>query len=258
MLDLKTEVISNSKIKGRYFRCVFRAPGLARSARPGQFINIRVSEGTQPLLRRPFGVHRAKGSNIEIVYEVLGKGTKILSQKKPGEYLDVIGPLGNGFDLRRAIGAGRQAILVSGGIGVAPLLFLAEKLAATRPIVLIGSKTKSQIICEKEFKDLGCDVKISTDDGTRGLKGYVSDLLSRVLWLTNNQARLAIYACGPKPMLKEISRLCARPNVDAQISLEEHMACGIGACLGCVINTVSGYQRVCKEGPVFEANQVIW
>jgi dihydroorotate dehydrogenase electron transfer subunit len=150
-------------------------------------------------------------------------------------------------------------------MGIAPLVFLAEKLVeinnqqlTINNLVLIGAKTKRQILCEKEFRNLGFDVKIATDDGSRGTKGKVTDLLKNILLATRYSLLATIYACGPRPMLKEISCISAAYKIPAQISLEEHMACGIGACLGCVVKTKNGYQRVCKEGPVFNAAEIMW
>ena len=194
---------------------------------------------------------------------------------KSGEYLDIIGPLGSGFRLDESrITNHESRILVAGGMGTAPLVFLANKLIRKRttnhesPItVLIGAKTKEDILCEKEFSKLGCEVMVSTDDGSRGFKGYVSDLLSHTL-STIDYRLSTIYACGPTPLLKEISRISYQRNIPAQLSLESHMACGIGACMGCVIKVTRApehqstrdfeYKRVCKEGPVFEANQILW
>jgi dihydroorotate dehydrogenase electron transfer subunit len=210
---------------------------------------------------------------------VVGKGTEILSQKKAREYLDIIGPLGNGFGYRTSYIVARTSILVVGGIGVVPLLFLAEKLnerntqylpagrqgaipacrqAGRNTLVLIGAKTKDHILCEKEFKKLGYSVKIATDDGSKGFKGNVTELLRNILRSTKYDMRYTIYACGPRPMLKEIALISQKYNIPAQVSLEEHMACGIGACLGCAVNTRDGYKRVCKEGPVFDAEEIIW
>jgi len=144
-------------------------------------------------------------------------------------------------------------------MGVAPLVYLAEKISVDSPpgIVLIGGKTKKQILCKKEFEKLGYDVQISTDDGSLGFKGYVTDLLKREL-STIGYGLSTIYACGPKPMLKEVGRITDEKNISAQLSLEEHMACGIGACLGCVVKTTGGYKRVCKDGPVFDSGTVVW
>lgn len=271
MFQIKAKLLRNQKIKDGYLRCSLEVFRIAQNACPGQFVNIKLTDNCQPLLRRPFSIHRVEGRNIEILYEVVGRGTEILAKKKAGEYLDIIGPLGNGFDCRRPTLLGRQAgtnnqrqILVAGGMGVAPLLFLAEYLAKRRlhsarctPLVLIGARTKGGLLCENDFKKLDCSVKISTDDGSTGLKGRVTDLLKTLL-SSNDQRPTIIYACGPKPMLKEVCRLSVRYKIPSQVSLEEHLACGIGACLGCVVNTTGGYQRVCKEGPVFEAETIIY
>jgi len=252
-----SKIISNLKVKNNYYKLVLNAPLIAKNALPGQFVEVKVSNNCEPLLRRPFSIHQASSAKIEILYEVVGPGTEILSKRKAGGNLNIIGPLGNGFDLKSGLRPHASGILVAGGMGVAPILFLAAKLAKQKPIVLIGGKTKDRILCEKEFKNLGCGVKIATDDGSRGFKGYVSSLLEKEL-KTHNSRSTTIYACGPRPMLKEVSRVAKKFNIPAQISLEEHMACGIGACLGCVVNTRQGYKRVCQEGPVFEAAQIIW
>ncbi|MCX5702329.1 MAG: dihydroorotate dehydrogenase electron transfer subunit [Candidatus Omnitrophica bacterium] len=271
ILQLKAKLIYNKRVSGRYLHLAVEAPKIANVAKPGQFIEVRVSDGLEPFLRRPFSVHSIRGGQIEILYEVFGRGTEVLSQRKPEESLDIIGPLGNGFDYKPQATGHRLQVLVAGGMGVAPLTFLAERLkklqapclsgrqasSKLQALVLIGAKTKKEILCEKEFQNLGCEVKIATDDGSRGFKGYVSNLLIKVL-STVDCRQSTIYACGPKPMLKEIARVSKKYNIPAQISLEEHMACGIGACLGCVVNTKNGYQRVCKEGPVFDAEKIIW
>lgn len=253
MLQAKVKIFHNKKIKEGCFHLRLIAPGIAKRTMPGEFLNIKVNDGCEPLLRRPLSIHRVEGNNVEILYAVVGEATRILSQRKPGEYLSVIGPLGNGFDFK----AEKAGVLVAGGMGVAPLVFLAERIAASKPLVLIGAKTKNDILCEKEFKDLGCAVKIATDDGSKGFKGYVSELLGVTLSVIGHRPS-AIYACGPKPMLKEVSLVSREHDIPAQISLEEHMACGIGACLGCVVNTKKGFKRVCKEGPVFAGDEIIF
>jgi len=261
MLQLKAKVLYNKKVKHNYYHCSIRAIEIAKQACPGQFITVKFQDDRLAFLRRPFSIHKISGANVEVLYEVLGPGSKIFSTVKVGEYLDVLGPLGNGFS---SVLRTRYSVLVAGGMGVAPLIFLAEKLAEVKSknskfksIVLVGAKTKSQILCEKEFQRLGFSVKIATDDGSRGFKGYVPELLDKELSTMNHELS-TIYACGPRPMLKEISRLTLSYNINAQISLEEHMACGIGACLGCVVNTKKGLKRVCKEGPVFPAKEIIW
>ncbi len=272
-VQIKAKIIRNKRVKGDYFHLAVEAPAVARSAAPGQFIMVRAGEGLRPLLRRPFSIHKigyrdtvigvrskTEPHTIEILYAVVGPGTEILSAKKPGEYLDMLGPLGNGFDFGTPHTAHRTPILIAGGMGAAPLLFLAEKLTQrtrSKIRVLIGARTREHILCEKEFIRCGCDVTIATDNGSRGFRGRVTDLF--ISQLSTVDCRLStIFACGPKPMLKAVSVIAKDRALAAQLSLEAHMACGIGACLGCVINTRAGYRRVCAEGPVFDALDILW
>jgi len=249
----RVKILSQKNIKGNYWHCEFFAPEIAKNALAGQFIDIRVTDRDEPLLRRPISIHKINGSKVSIFYEVVGRATQILAQKKAGEAVDIIGPLGNGFSVRKL----KSVFLVAGGMGTAPLLFLAHALKKNKITVLIGAKTKEGLVCVQEFKKLGCEVKTSTDDGTAGLKGRVTDLLGQLL-MTKGQQSTTIYACGPKPMLKAVTEIAMTRNVPAQLSLEEHMSCGIGACLGCVVKTKKGLKRVCKEGPVFEAKELVW
>lgn len=254
--QIKAKIISNKRFKDNYWHLEFESGLIAKNALPGQFVNLRVSDSFEPLLRRPISIHAVKGAKVKLFYEVVGEGTKVLSQRKPGEFLDVIGPLGNGFDYHLALRAkAGKNILIAGGMGVAPLFFLAEKIKLTKPLVLIGAKTKKQILCEQEFTKLGCCVKIATDDGSLGFKGRVTDLLKIIL---GQIKPAALFSCGPRPMLKAVSEIARENKIKAQLSLEEHMACGIGACLGCVVATKTGYQRACKDGPVFSSEELTW
>ena len=276
----KFKIISNRRIKGSYFKLILAAPEIAFFARPGQFVMAQVDSNVyEPLLRRPLSIHAVKKDNIEILYETLGQGTEILSRKKPAEYLDLIGPLGNGFD-RVPSTEHRAPILVAGGIGVAPLVFLAQKLRPGKTLALIGARTKENLLCEKEFEELDCDVKIATDDGSKGFRGRVTDLLEKQL-VSNISHRIPntlpgrqagehrtpiMYACGPAVMLKAIARIAAQYGIEAFGSFEAHMACGIGVCMGCAIKIKDQapgkdklvYKRVCKDGPVFGLSQIIW
>ena len=239
------------------------APYIAKNAKPGQFIQVRCSNGLDPLLRRPFSIHRlkAQGSRlkgIEILYEVLGKGTELLAGKKKGESLNVLGPLGNGFTMPSAFSLQPSAILVAGGIGVAPLIFLAEKLKEIRIMVLLGARTKNLILCEKDFKKATPEVYVSTDDGTYGSQGFVSKLFHKILKTTESKFETIVYVCGPHGMLKCIADICQERKFKCQVSLEEKMACGIGVCLGCAVKTKSGTKLACKDGPIFNASELIW
>jgi dihydroorotate dehydrogenase electron transfer subunit len=261
----KVKIISNTRIALCYHKLVLDAPFVAGSASPGNFLMLKVAEGngasgeTGPLLRRPLSVHKLGGAasnRVELLYAAAGAGTRILSQKKAGEQVDIIGPLGNGFSVE-ASAKKPGIILVAGGIGVAPLFFLAQRLKGSKVIVLIGAKTKSHILCAVDFRKLGCDVRIATDDGTAGFHGRVTGLLEKLL-VRGVDKTLLLYGCGPALMLKAVADISRRYRLPAQVSLEAHMACGIGACLGCVVQTRRGYERVCKEGPVFLAGDLMW
>ena len=283
IVQKKARIIKNINLTGNYYRVSLYIPEIARVACPGQFVMLRVSNSYQPLLRRPFSIHRVNGrghvagsksqmkapgmarkirpetcDQIEILYEVVGKGTNILAQRKPGESLDVLGPLGHGFSMPDT----PCSLLVGGGMGIAPLLFLAQQIKTQQPQssiqVLIGAKTKNQVLSEKEFASFGCGAKISTDDGSDGFRGKVTELLKNILCNTKYAADNKLYACGPKPMLKQIGKLAAQYNVPSEVSLDEYMACGLGICLGCMINTREGYKSVCKQGPVFNVSEIIW
>lgn len=260
MYQGKMKILVNDKIAPEYYKMALSAPEIIRTAIPGQFIHIKVSDGYEPFLRRPFGIHSIRNKDIiEILYRVVGKGTALLSEKKVGEKLDILGPLGNGFKIgKERMKDNEKMILIAGGAGVAPLFFLTQKLIdySKNIMVLIGAKTKEMILCEQEFKDLGLDVQIATEDGSYGHKGLVTDLL--LGW----DLPTLLFACGPSIMLRAITNFSIKNNLPSQLSLESRMACGVGACLGCTIKVKNGtktlYKRVCKDGPIFEANEIIW
>ncbi|MBN1913601.1 MAG: dihydroorotate dehydrogenase electron transfer subunit [Candidatus Omnitrophica bacterium] len=272
IMQTKAKVIKNIEVAPKYYRIILFCPQIVKEALPGQFLEIKVTEKIEPFLRRPFSINRISGKHIEILYEIKGKGTRLLSRIRAGNYLDIIGPLGNGFSYQPKLSQGK-IILVAGGMGVAPLFFLAGKIkeiknqkSKIKNLVLIGAKTKKQVLCEQEFKKMGYEVRIATDDGSGGFKGTVTELLKKMLSDFGLRPSI-IYACGPRPMLKALSVLSARRNINTQVSLEEHMACGIGACLGCVVKLKTQkskgkidfeYRRVCKDGPVFDAREVVW
>jgi len=260
MKDVKAKILSNDKVGHVYYKMHLDAPYIARAAKPGQFVQVKCSDSTEPLLRRPFSIHKVK-RGIEILYEAVGRGTDILSRKKEGGFVDVLGPLGSGFSMPdRASSLEPRAIIIAGGIGAAPLVYLADELAKKKikTIVLIGAKTKHLILCEKDFKKVTPEVYVSTDDGSYGCRGLVSKLFHKILKTTESKFETIVYVCGPHGMLKCISDICMERNFECQVSLEEKMACGIGACLGCVVNTRSGNKLACKDGPVFNSSEIIW
>lgn len=234
-------------------------PDLVSFSFPGQFVNIKVSENYVPLLRRPFSIHQVNQSDgwFEILVQVIGTGTELLAATKIGDELDVLGPLGNHFSRSKEY---QRAILIAGGLGIAPLLFLAQTLTRQQlaTTLFYGNRSKLAFCCLDDFTNLGVPYFLATEDGSLGFKGKVSDLLLSKQELLRNSTSI-IYACGPIPMLQKIKEITAQFNIPCQISLETMMACGFGVCLGCVVNSVSFvelYRYVCKEGPVFYANEI--
>ncbi len=245
---------------GDFFRFAIEAPAAGREARPGQFVMIKVSEGTSPLLRRPLGVHAADPDGLDLFFKVAGKGTGILSRKKPGDRIDLIGPLGRGFTVS-ATAKGRTAFLVGGGRGIAPLYFLALELVKTgaRPVVLYGGRSLSEIPLRERFERTGLEPRCSTDDGSFGFAGPVTELAALEL---DRERPAMIYACGPDPMMKALAAIAAKRGVPTELSLESVMGCGVGACWGCVHRIRDekgdGWVKICEEGPVFPGERVSW
>jgi len=252
----KCKVLDHQQLTPEHFKIALESSYIPSHAQPGQFVEVRCADAVDPLLRRPLGIHTVSKDYFELLYEVVGKGTELLSQRKIGEQVDVLGPLGNGFKVNTK----KNAIIIAGGMGAAPLLYLARQLTNNKSQttnIFIGAKTKAKLLCEKEFKGLTDKVMITTDDGSYANKGYISDLLFHHLE-ENRQTDAVIYACGPKPMLKQVAEIVFQKGLDCQVSMEARMACGIGACLGCVIKTNNGYKKVCDDGPVFNSKELVW
>jgi len=234
---------------------------IAEAAQPGQFLHIRCSDTFAPLLRRPISISDAdkKTGKVEIIYRVIGQGTHLLCQKRPGDRLDIIGPLGRGFPMPEE---GKTSIIIGGGIGVAPLLYLAKQIAKDHknghlPLTFLGFATKQEAFGIDFLSSLGIKATICTDDGTLGYKGFPTTLFKEHLSQYQDKSNLIIYACGPKPLLSSIKDIAAGEHITAYLSLEERMACGVGACLGCSVkSSQAGYKKVCKDGPVFEAGEI--
>ena len=240
-----------------FHRLTLSAPRIAGAARPGQFVMASCGPTFDPLLRRPFSIHRiTAGSEVQLLIKTVGQGTRWLSELRPGDSLDLIGPLGQGFRWP----AEEPVALVGGGIGIAPLLFLADALRArigsnTPPLALLGARTGEELNrLTYEFVAAGCEVHTATDDGTLGYHGHVGDLLPGHLPRVRQ-----VYTCGPHAMMAAVARACGLHGVACQVSLEAHMACGLGACLGCTIHGADNtYRHVCSHGPVFQAEEVAW
>jgi dihydroorotate dehydrogenase electron transfer subunit len=315
--EIKGKIVDHRRVTPEYFVLKIQAPEIALSARPGQFVMIRLDDLHDPLLRRPFSFSRilppkkkpASGlaeGGIEICYQVVGRGTARMTRLRKGERVDLLGPLGRGFWQEEGA---ERLLLIGGGIGIAPLLPWAEELAGkktrgksgeneVRVEILLGGKNSDRLFGIREIKKMGLEPQIITEDGSLGLSGVATDLLEREL-LSKGHESTAIYACGPMPMLARVAQIADQFDVPCQVLLESRMACGVGACLGCAVKiraegkdqtelssppekSLCGseeeaetslrqgmaarisataffrYGRVCKEGPVFRAKEILW
>jgi len=261
---MQSEVLSNKR-SGVYYSMTLVAPDLAEQARPGQFIEIAVPEGRAILLRRPFSIHQASrrggwAGTLEIVFDVRGPGTAWLSEAKAHDMMDIIGPLGRSFTYPRDQDA---CLLVGGGYGAAPLYFLAEELRARNKTVhmIVGARGHDRVFKPIEGKRLASSVIVTTEDGTMGEQGRVTDVLGPSIERTGAQV---VYACGPNPMLRAVAERCRARGIPCQVSVEELMACGLGVCWTCVVPVLAvdgrGWWnvRACMEGPVFNGARIWW
>jgi dihydroorotate dehydrogenase electron transfer subunit len=254
------QVIERRKVADSTFRYTLASPFLARAVRPGNFINIRVSPSLMPLWRRPFSVHDTDPSRgqVDILFQVVGEGTRILSCASVGAELDVFGPLGNSFPLPPP---GSPAVLVAGGLGIAPFLFLSRALKAngSPTHLLYGARSRSRLVELDGFQALGVEIRLATEDGSAGVRGTVVDLLQETE--TDLPPEAWHYVCGPLAAVSAIGRELSRRQGKVWVSLETTMACGFGACMGCAVKARGdrGYHLVCKDGPVFELSEVeLW
>jgi len=254
-------ILTNRRIKASYYHLCLEVPAVAGIAQPGQFIHIKCGDGFRHLLRRPVSIHgidRSRGC-LELLFEVKGSGTAWLAERKGGESLDLLGPLGNGFPIEPGY---QNVLLVAGGIGIAPMFCLARelRLRQVEVIMLMGAKNKEWLLLEKELKDLGIVLHIATDDGSLGHHGFVTDILPH---LVSQNTVDCLYACGPQGMLAGIGKMAPALDLSCYVSLEERMACGVGACRGCVVGIKDsagniGYKNVCSDGPVFAVEEVVF
>ena len=237
------EIKSNKKLTESIFEMVLEGDTSSITA-PGQFINIKL-EGFY--LRRPISICDYDDTTITIIYKVVGEGTEVMSKKKSGEKLDVLCGLGNGFDTSKSMD---KPVLIGGGVGVPPMYNLCKKLIADdkEVTVILGFNKKDEIFYEDKFENLGADVKVTTVDGSYGIKGFVTDALKETEYSY-------FYTCGPMPMFKAIESTAV---TSGQYSFEERMGCGFGACMGCSCKTKYGNKRICKDGPVLEREEIIW
>jgi dihydroorotate dehydrogenase electron transfer subunit len=248
------KVVSNEKLSPRFWRMCIDAKPILKSVKAGQFVHIRVRDGLEPFFRRPFSVYRAQ-KHVEIFYEPIGLGTKTLASLKKGDCLDVLGPVGQPFTLPgKNI---KQVVMIGGGIGIAPFLILSDVLKnkGFELVVLYGGRTKDHVYPMKELKQNGCKVFVATDDGSVGVKGRVSKLFDKI---KIDSKSTMIYTCGPHAMMAAVQEFAKKNQLKGEAACEEVMACALGACLGCSIQTTKGYKTVCYDGPVFDLQEVVF
>ena len=274
MTNEKCRVVSHREIGSGYRYIEFEAPEIAASATPGQFVHVRVPALEKSALRRPFSIFNAEDGRLELLYKTVGRGTAALNEVKPGDEVEVMGPLGHGFPLKCA----GEALLVGGGYGVAPLYFLSRRLLSSLsqsvnpsisqsvnpPIpqvhLFVGGRTKNDLLALDRFEALGgVKVHLATNDGSAGTKGLVTDPLDdELIRLRGEGGKFELFACGPDPMLKAVALRATGTGSKGWISMDRHMVCGVGACYACIQKTVRGNSRCCIEGPVFAAEDLVW
>ena len=235
-------ITKNDKLTSNVY--IMELKGDTDGIKCGQFVNIKI-DGL--FLRRPISVCDLEGDTLTLIYKVVGQGTEKMSEMGEGEKLDLLTGLGNGYDTSIS---GEKPLLLGGGVGVPPLYLLCRELVVEgkKPTVILGFNKADEVLYEKEFASLGVRVIVATADGSYGVKGFVTDAMSDVDYSY-------FYTCGPEPMLKAVYRAT---NTSGQLSFEERMGCGFGACMGCSCKTVTGYKRICKEGPVLEKEEILW
>ena len=242
MKNLIFTITKNEKLTDNVFLMTLK--GDTEGIRCGQFVNIKI-EGLY--LRRPISVCDCEGDTLTIIYKVVGKGTEKMSEMQVGDELDILTGLGNGYNTARS---GERPLLLGGGVGVPPLYMLCKKLIAEgkKPTVILGFNKSDEVFYEDEFRALGAEVIVATADGSYGVKGFVTDAMKDMEYTY-------FFTCGPEPMLKAVYNAT---TTSGQLSFEERMGCGFGACMGCSCKTITGYKRICKEGPIMRKEEIIW
>lgn len=248
MIEETTAVVSNEAPMPGARLLQLEAPGIAKEARPGQFVMVHCGDKGKYPLRRPLSIHNREGDRIALLFNIVGGGTQWLSELKPDDEISLLGPLGNGFDIHQG---SKKLLLVAGGMGIAPLVFLAKAAVAKGLAVtlLYGAQNAAQLYSTLPK----VKVVTATEDGSVGIKGMIIDLLPDCIEEADQS-----FACGPLPMYKAMSKMTSLKDKAVQVSLEVRMGCGVGVCYGCTVKTQNGLKQVCKDGPVFELNDIVW
>jgi dihydroorotate dehydrogenase electron transfer subunit len=252
MIDETVAVLTNRKITPRLYVLAFESAALARLLKPGHFLQVAVAPSYDPFLRRPFTIYRVRGRRVEILYEVVGAGSKILTRRKEGQTIRVMGPLGNTFRMNLK---NRVHVVVGGGVGIAPFIFLGQKIRIDH--FLMGARSRDGLLPKSEIGPLWKKSRFATEDGSCGEQGYVTRCLDELIRETKDPRKLYLYICGPKPMMRAVMEIARRHHLEGEASVDERMACGVGACLGCVVQTRDGYKTACTDGTVFTFDRLL-
>jgi len=258
--DTEARIVSKREVAPGHFDMRLSCENVAADVAPGQFLHLWLPERADPLLRRPYTVYRTHDDGFDILFQVVGRGSRLLAQSAVGTAVRVVWPLGRGFVLPPD---GATAVVVGGGVGMASLYLLIQRLALTAvpTQVLLGTRSRDYVLCRSEIEALGVPLHIATDDGSEGFHGFVTELAGDVL-AAGRPVTPHVYACGPTPMMRALTKVVAAHDAPTQVALENRMGCGLGVCLGCVVPIKTAedvsYKRVCAEGPVFDAHDVIW
>ena len=248
MYDSSLPIVENVQINESYWKLVVKAPRLARSVKPGHFVNVRVGDSFEPLLRRPFSIYRTHHTDkVDLLYEVVGKGTFLMSRLQKGDEVQILGPLGSLFSKPKKK---EVSILVGGGVGIVPMIYWDEVYGAD--YLIMGYRNAGQVFPLSELKNKKSMKFVSTNDGSAGKKGFVTDILRPILEKEAARgSKCRVYTCGPTVMMNAVKVMAEEFGMPGELSVEETMACGVGACLGCVVKTKDGYETSCQKGPVY-------
>lgn len=263
MKQEKATVKSHYPVQGDYYLLTLSTAEISALVQPGQFLELWVPNLADAVLRRPFSIYNVENDSVSILYKIVGKGTRAMQRLLQGEVVDIIGPLGNGFP---GLADNHLPVLVAGGYGAAAL-YLQAKRTKKKGVILIGGKSELDILCVEEFDKLGWEVQVATEDGSTGVKGLITDAFDK--WLVQYrkthgvETPIEIFACGPEGLLRAMGERAKNNPCSAWLSMDRHMACGMGVCLTCVIKKQDAensweWARCCKDGPVFESREIVW
>ncbi len=254
----KAKITRFEQLSEEIVRITLHSPDISGKIKPGQFVMVKTGQSKDPLLRRPFSVHQTSSNgHLQLLFKVVGRGTSLLAHAKVGEELSIFGPLGNGFDVDKE----KPSCLIGGGLGIAPMLLLAKYISknkkdCSRDVIILGGRSAGEVEpLIDDFKQFGIKIVTTTDDGSYGQKGFVTDVFKSL----ELSEETIVYTCGPEPMMEAVKNISGKKNMACQVSIESVMACGMGACLGCTKHGSDGnYVHVCLDGPVFKAEDLKW